>query len=98
MSSVLSTFPPSFISEECVSILDMTLCLESNLSRILRNLGLCLIVTDSHQDQVKEIWERVWPEIKKIHNREEYFSVCQVWVEFLIKHFGVSRKLLNVLS
>lgn len=90
LSSVLATFPPSFIGEECLNILEMILTLETNLGEILKNLGLCLIIVEPQHSQAREIWSKVWPQIKKIQNRDTYLSCCEVWVEFVVKNFGVS--------
>ncbi|CAG7719449.1 unnamed protein product [Allacma fusca] len=88
ISSVLSTFPPTFIGEECLHILEMILTLENNLGAILRNLGLCLILIDPAHQQAKEIWNLVWPSVRSVQDRNQYLSCCQVWVEFAVKHFG----------
>lgn len=88
-SSVLNTFPPSFIGDECVNIIEMCISLETNVSEILKNLGLCLSLVEMQTSQAKDVWLKVWPEIKKISNREAYLNCCQVWIEFVVKFFGV---------
>ncbi len=88
-SSVLNTFPPSFIGDECVNIIEMCISLETNVSEILKNLGLCLSLVEMQTSQAKDVWVKVWPEIKKIPNREAYLNCCQVWIEFVVKFFGV---------
>jgi hypothetical protein len=90
MVSVLSSFPPSFIAEECLGILETILTLECNLGAIIKSLGMCLIVSEPQQNHIKEIWRVIWPQIRRLYSREEYLSCCQVWVEFMIKHFQAS--------
>jgi len=89
MSSLLTAFPPSFIAEECPRILEIILTLETNLPGIIRNLGMCLLIAEPQKDHIKEIWRSIWPQIKKIFSREDYLGCCQIWVEFMIKHFDV---------
>jgi len=96
LSSVLATFPPSFIGEECLNILEVILTLETNMGEILRNLGLCLIIVEPQHGSAKDIWYKVWPQIKKIPNRDSYLSCCVVWVEFVVKNFGVCAHYLCV--
>lgn len=91
MSSLLTSFPPSFIAEECVPILDIILTLETNVAGILINFGKCLLIAQPQEHQIKEVWKAIWPLIKKIFSRDDYLSCCQVWAEFMIKHFDVSR-------
>ncbi|ODM88588.1 hypothetical protein Ocin01_18094, partial [Orchesella cincta] len=87
-SSVLNTFPPSFIGDECLNVIEMCMTLETNISEILRNLGHCLILVEMQPSQAREVWIKVWPQIKKIPVRNAYLSCCQVWVEFVVKSFG----------
>jgi hypothetical protein len=61
------------------------------MGEILKNLGLCLIVVEPHPSAAKDIWYRVWPQIRKIPGRDSYLSCCVVWVEFVVKNFGVSN-------
>lgn len=63
--------------------------LETNVVEILKNLGLCLSLVEMQTSQAKEVWTKVWPQIKKIQNRESYLGCCQVWIEFVVKYFGV---------
>lgn len=88
-SSVLNTFPPSFIGDECLNIVEMCISLETGVSEILKNLGLCLTLVEMQSNQAREVWVKVWPEIRKIANREAYLNCCQVWIEFVVKFFGV---------
>jgi len=91
MVSVLSSFLPSFIAEESLNILEMILTLEMNLGMTIKSFGMCLIVCEPQHDHIKEIWQVIWPQIRKVYNRDAYLSCCQVWVEFMIKHFGVRK-------
>lgn len=72
-------------------MIEMCMSLEANIAEILRSLGLCLTLVEMQLGQAREVWGRVWPQIKKIQNREAYLNCCQVWVEFLVKFFGVSK-------
>jgi len=89
MSSVLNTFPPGYIGDDCVNILDMILTLETNIGDILQSLGHCLILVEPQRYQAKDIWARVWPQIRTLQNTHMYLSCCQVWVEFMVKYFSV---------
>eukprot|EP01006_Ploeotia_vitrea_P063076 TRINITY_DN84900_c0_g1_i1.p1 TRINITY_DN84900_c0_g1~~TRINITY_DN84900_c0_g1_i1.p1 ORF type:complete len:1024 (-),score=600.29 TRINITY_DN84900_c0_g1_i1:79-3114(-) len=88
----LASFEPKFVSAHAVSMISLVReadeCSTVPKSKLWLTLGKCLIAASPPQNQRLPILNDVWKVVTKIQEPKEYLEIAEVFVEYLLKHFG----------
>ncbi|KAL5019246.1 hypothetical protein ScPMuIL_004968 [Solemya velum] len=100
LNSILSAFKPEFISVRATECIEMIRdCEDMGFPKHLlhRSLGLCLVLAAPPENQRLTVLNDVWKVILKLKNPADYIGCAEVWVEYVVKHFG-NKELNTVLG
>ncbi|XP_005101203.1 VPS35 endosomal protein sorting factor-like [Aplysia californica] len=91
INSIMSAFKPQYIANRALFFTELIKsCEDTGLPKhmLYRTLGLCLVVAETPEDQQLSVLNEVWKAVVKLKNPTEYISCAEVWIEFVVKHFG----------
>ncbi|CAG5133662.1 unnamed protein product [Candidula unifasciata] len=91
INSIMSAFQPQYIASRALVFTELIRdCEDTGLPKYIlhRTLGLCLVIADTPADQQLPVLNEVWKAVVKLKNPSEYISCAEVWIEFVVKHFG----------
>ncbi|KAK7112793.1 hypothetical protein V1264_012185 [Littorina saxatilis] len=91
LNSIMSAFHPQFIANRATFFTEMIReCEDTGFPKHLlqQSLGRCLVVAETPEDQKLAVLSEVWKSVIKLKNPADYISCAEVWIEFVVKHFG----------
>ncbi|BFZ02646.1 hypothetical protein BsWGS_05685 [Bradybaena similaris] len=91
INSIMSAFQPQYIASRALVFTELIRdCEDTGLPKYIlhRTLGLCLVIADTPADQQLPVMNEVWKAVGKLKNPAEYISCAEVWIEFVVRHFG----------
>ncbi|XP_074647304.1 VPS35 endosomal protein-sorting factor-like [Tubulanus polymorphus] len=100
LNSIMSAFKPEYIATRATQFTNMIKdCEETGFPKHLlhRTLGLCLVMADPPEDQKLAVLNEVWKVVMKLKNPADYVGCAEVWIEYVVKHFG-KREINAILS
>ncbi|KAK3713118.1 hypothetical protein RRG08_036730 [Elysia crispata] len=100
INSIMSAFQPQYIAQRAITFTEMIReCEDTGLPKhtLYRTFGLCLVVAQTPEDQQLSVLNEVWKVVVKLKNPADYISCAEVWIEYVVKHFG-KRELSTILG
>ncbi|KAL8591014.1 hypothetical protein ACOMHN_021779 [Nucella lapillus] len=91
LNSIMSAFHPQFIANRATFFTEMIReCEDTGFPKHLlhQSLGHCLVLADPPEDQKLAVLNEVWKCVIKLKNPADYIACAEVWIEFVVKHFG----------
>nr|KAG5704115.1 hypothetical protein BaRGS_009645 [Batillaria attramentaria] len=91
LNSIMSAFQPQFIASRATLFTEMIReCEDQGFPKHLlqQSLGRCLVVAETPEDQKLSVLNEVWKSVVKLKNPGDYITCAEVWIEFVVKHFG----------
>ncbi|XP_064600257.1 VPS35 endosomal protein-sorting factor-like [Liolophura sinensis] len=91
LNSIMSAFQPEYIANRALQFTELIKeCEETGFPKHLlyRTLGLCLVMADPPSDQRLGVLNDVWKVVMKLKQPADYISCAEVWIEYVVKHFG----------
>ncbi|XP_076459289.1 VPS35 endosomal protein-sorting factor-like [Babylonia areolata] len=91
LNSIMSAFHPQFIATRATFFTEMIReCEDTGFPKhvLQQSLGRCLVLADPPEDQKLAVLNEVWKSVMKLKNPADYISCAEVWIEFVVKHFG----------
>ncbi|XP_067673421.1 VPS35 endosomal protein-sorting factor-like [Haliotis asinina] len=91
LNSIMSAFQPEYIAHRATMFIEMIKeCEDTGFPKdqLYKTLGLCLVVADPPPEQRLTVLNEVWKAVVKLKNPAEYISSADIWIEYVVKHFG----------
>ena len=91
LNSIISTFKPEYIATRSTQFIELIKeSEEAGFPKHLldRTLGLCLVMAPPPEEQRLPVLNEVWKSIMKLKNPGDYIDCAEVWIEYVVKHFG----------